>query len=273
LNGKKPDCTLPGTGTSTSGKLEVVEVAATPIAPSHLQVQVDVNFGNLQLRRVFRIYPHTPAFACDFYLKGTTSAQWATASLNVGDLRNLEKIEAVTEGKANTPVIETLALPGKHWRLKAVEFFDVTDRRNNLVQEYQQLLYNGESRIKGNLLFIDDVLSDRGLFVLKETPTSEAQLAYPGFDFLARWGSVQAAGIGVKPQDIDKDQWTRCYGFVTGITSGGDLGRLQALRKYQENLRIHMPRRDDMVLLNTWGDRSQATSYLLSSKTCPMSLW
>lgn len=257
LNGTKPDCILPGSGKAESGKLTVEEVAATPIAPAYLKAQVDVKFGNLFVRRVFRIYPNSPAIACDFYLKGSIAAKWATANLNVGDLRNIEKIEALTDGKANPTIMETLSLPGKHWRLNAVEFFDVTDRRNNLVQEYQQLLYNGESRLKGNLLFVDEVLTDRGIFILKETPTAEAQLAYPGFDFLGHWGSVQAAGIGIQPQDIRKDDWVRCYGFVTGVTAGGELGKLQALRSYQQNLRTHLPERDDMVLLNTWGDRSQ----------------
>src|SRR5690606_15743769 len=187
LNGNKPDAILPGSGKAESGTLVVEEVAATAIAPAYLKAQVDVKFGKLQLRRVFRIYPNSPAIACDFYLKGSIASKWASTNLNVGDLRNIEKIEAVADGKAEAPVMETLALPGKHWRLNAVEFFDVTDRRNTLVQENKQLIYNGESRMKGNLLFIDDVLSDHGLFVLKETPTAEAQLAYPGFDFLARF--------------------------------------------------------------------------------------
>jgi len=257
LNGNKPDCILPGSGNAESATLEVEEVEATAIAPAYLKVEVEVKFRNLMVRRVFRIYPGSPAIACDFYLKGSVAARWTTTNLNVGDLRNIEKIEAIADGKAQTPVMESLALPGKHWKLNAIEFFDVTDRRNNLVQEYQQLLYNSESRIKGNLLFIDDVLSDHGLFILKETPTAEAQLAYPGFDFLGHWGSVKAAGIGVLPQDINKDEWIRCYGFVTGVTANGELGKLQALRTYQQNLRTHLPGRDDMVLLNTWGDRSQ----------------
>ena len=51
--------------------------------------------------------------------------------------------------------------------------------------------------------------------------------------------------------------WTRCYGFVTGVTSGGKLGRLSALRIYQQKVRIHTPGRDEMVMMNTWGDRAQ----------------
>ena len=34
---------------------------------------------------------------------------------------------------------------------------------------------------------------------------------------------------------------------------------LTALREYQKNIRIHKPGRDEMVLMNTWGDRGQDT--------------
>ncbi|HEY4197791.1 MAG TPA: alpha-galactosidase, partial [Mucilaginibacter sp.] len=257
LNGNTPDCILPGSGKAENGTLDVKEVPATTIAPAYLRAQVDVKLGVLFVRRVFRIYPGCPAIACDFYLKGSVEGNWATANINAGDLHNIEKLSAINDGKANAPVIENLALPGKHWRLQSVEFFDVTDRRNNLVQEYKQLLYSGESQLKGNLLFADDALNDHGIFILKEAPTSDAQLAYPGFDFKAHWGSLQAVGIGVLPHDLHKDQWIRCYSFVTGVTANGVMGRLKALRTYQQNMRTHLPGRDDMVLLNTWGDRSK----------------
>lgn len=257
LNGNTPDCVLPGSGKAESGKLDVEEIPATTIAPAYLRAQVDVKLGTLFVRRVFRIYPGCPAIACDFYLKGSVSGNWATANINAGDLHNIEKLSAISEGKAIAPVIEGVSLPGKHWRLRSVEFFDVTDRRNNLVQEYQQLLYNGESQLKGNLLFADNVLNDHGIFILKEAPTSDAQLAYPGFDFKAHWGSIQAVGIGVLPKDLHKDQWVRCYSFATGVTANGVMGRLKALRTYVQNRRTHLPGRDDMVLLNTWGDRGQ----------------
>jgi len=35
--------------------------------------------------------------------------------------------------------------------------------------------------------------------------------------------------------------------------------RDKTLRIYQRNLRIHRPSRDEMVLMNTWGDRGQDT--------------
>jgi hypothetical protein len=61
----------------------------------------------------------------------------------------------------------------------------------------------------------------------------------------------------VSAADLSPDHWTRAYGVVTGVTGDGELGRLQALRSYQERIRLHEPKRDEMVLMNTWGDRSQ----------------
>ena len=257
LNGITPDCILPGTGKAIKGSLQTQVIPATAATPAYLAAIVTVTFNQLEVKRVFRIYPDCPAIACDFYIRGNINAAWLTNVKQAGELRNIESNAAVNEGSAQATVLENLALPGKHWRLKAVQFFDITDRNNNLLQAYDQLLYRTESRLKGNLIFADDVLSDHGIFILKEAPTSDVQLAYPGFDFLAKFGTLQCNGVGVSPADLKTTEWTRCYGFVTGVTSGGELGRLSALRTYQEQVRRHLPKRDEMVMMNTWGDRAQ----------------
>ena len=46
---------------------------------------------------------------------------------------------------------------------------------------------------------------------------------------------------------------------MIGVADGGEFGLLSALRSYQEQIRIHQPGRDEMILLNTWGDRGQDT--------------
>ena len=257
LNSQQPDAVFPGAGKPSGGKLEVQERPATPISPAYLEATVTVSMGTLGVKRVFRIYPGCPAIACDYYLRGTVNARWTYATLNTGDLRNIENAAAEAEGKSVVTQIEQLALPGKHWRIRSVQFYDITDRNNNLVQEYNQLLYRSESRLTGNLLFANEAMGDHGVFILKEAPSSSVQLSYPGFDFLASIGKITAVGIGVLPQELDDMQWTHCYGFVTGITNGTEIGQLSALRTYQQQVRVHQPGRDDMVLMNTWGDRSQ----------------
>jgi alpha-galactosidase len=256
LAGKAPDQSFPGAGNPVSGKLTVTQVAATPISTAFLQAEVEVKLGALEVKKIFRIYPDCPAIACDYYLKGTLKAQWTGSAASKGDLKNIEtnSTAAIPQGVS---VMETLALPGKHWNVKATQFFDITDQNNTLVQEHEQLLYRSESRIAGNVLFADETGSGQGIFILKEAPSSDVQLAYPGADFLAQIGKIQALGVGVNPSDLSPDKWTRCYGFVTGVTNGGRLGQLSALRSYQQQVRLHQPGRDDMVMMNTWGDRSQ----------------
>ena len=257
LNSLQPDALFPGSGKPSGAKLETREVMATPVSPAYREAVVTVLTGTLEVKRVFRIYPSCPAIACDYYLRGMVNARWTANTSNAGDLRNIENAAAEAEGKPIATLMEQLALPGRHWRVRSVQFYDITDRNNNLVQEYNQLLYRSESRLAGNILFADDAMSGHGVFILKEAPCSSVQLAYPGFDFLVSIGKVAAAGIGVQPADLDPIRWTRCYGFVTGVTSGGEPGRLAALRSYQQHVRIHLPGRDDMILMNTWGDRSQ----------------
>ena len=53
------------------------------------------------------------------------------------------------------------------------------------------------------------------------------------------------------------DSWTRVYGCVTGVYTGDEQEALTALRLYQKQLRHHTAAQDEMIMLNTWGDRSQ----------------
>jgi hypothetical protein len=142
------------------------------------------------------------------------------------------------------------------WKLNVVEFFDVTDRFNTLVRSVDA--YSGRHKLyRGNLLFAYDNTSDNGVFILKESPTSNVQLAYPGSDFITEYGALRAVGIGINPTDLETKDWKRGYGFVTGVYSGNEQNGLMALRNYQKNLRLHKSVRDEMVLMNTWGDRGQ----------------
>ena len=239
LSNHEPDCTFPGLDASpTGGDLAVTPLQATALKPAHLQVDVTTSLGPLQVRRRFRIYPGCPAIACDLYLRGCLDGlgPWDAAS---------------------PAAMERLCIPDPHLRLECVRFYDITDRRNTLLSRRAVLPYRHEGRLSGNLLFIASAFSSGGIFVLKEAPCSDVQLAWPGGDFAHRIGQIRVLGIGVEPADLREDAWTRCYGVVVGIASGGEYGLLSALRTYQGNVRRHLPGRDEMILLNTWGDRGQ----------------
>jgi len=111
--------------------------------------------------------------------------------------------------------------------------------------------------LSGNLLLGRDVLDQAGIFILKESPGPEAQPAYPGFDFVVSRDHALLAGVGMDPCDLNPRQWVRAYGFVTGVAAGTEDDLVLALRSYQHCLRQRHDRRDRMILLNTWGDRSQ----------------
>ncbi len=112
LTGSAPDCSFPGEAAEgTDGELRVTECPATPIRPAHLQADVTMRLGGLEILRRFRIYPDCPAIACDFYLRGRPSAAWGTAAAAETGLANVESIAALYQGTAQAVVIDRLQLP------------------------------------------------------------------------------------------------------------------------------------------------------------------
>ena len=112
LTGAAPDCSFPGEAAeATDGALRVTDCPATPIRPAHLQADVTVRLGGLEILRRFRIYPDCPAIACDFYLRGRPSAAWGTAGASETGLANVESIAALYQGAAQAVVIDRLHLP------------------------------------------------------------------------------------------------------------------------------------------------------------------
>lgn len=63
----------------------------------------------------------------------------------------------------------------------------------------------------------------------------------------------------MQSSDLDLQEWKKAYGFVTGVYFGNEENKLLALRNYQQRIRIHRAERDEMIMMNTWGDRGQDT--------------
>ena len=258
LRNNLPDLSLPGEekeGSETSIRIE--EVPASLQYTHHLRATVEYKAGNLQVRKILKIYPDCPAIACELYLKGQASQKWIKALDNPADLQNIEKLTQNSQG-GNVPVMEQLMLEGKHWQLEAVEFFDVTDRFNTLVRPVHALSYR-DCLYRGNLLFAENTEKEAGFFMLKEAPTSNVQLYYPGGDYLVSEGTFRMVGLGVDSADIKTDEWTKAYSYVTGLFRSGEKQKRMALRNYQMRIRPFLEDRDEMVMLNTWGDRGQDT--------------
>lgn len=153
----KTDLKIPGiSGEANNAKWSSSIQPATPITPAYLLVSVEYQTGRLFVKRTFKIFPETPAIVTDTYLKSETFAeQWNTG---------------------HDEIIDQLSLPGKHWYIEAVEFFDTSDMYNTLVNKTSNISYRVETPFRGNLLFAHNREEKRGLFMLKEAPCSINQL-------------------------------------------------------------------------------------------------
>lgn len=254
LNEKQiPDFFIPQQNQQAlNGRWESKEIESA-IIPRHLEVIIEYAIDQLQIRKIYRIYPDCPAIACDLYLKGKAEGTWVVKKKDPAELGYIESRNVLSQYN-EIPVMDQLSLAGKHWSVHTVEFLDISDYNNTLISPYNGLSYH-ENTYKGNLLFFENMESDQGLFFLKEAPCSGVQLAYPGADFTTNFGQVKVIGLGLTAKDLSPDKWSKAYSFVVGIYAGGEIDRLTALREYQKNIRKQLPDRDEMIVMNTWGDR------------------
>ena len=247
----RPDFIL-GKQTPDGAVWEAEQLPADAIHPTRLLVSVEYSLGTLDVRREYSIFPGVPAIACDTWLKGQLDSYSESSGENVADRKNIESQADMAAKAVSSAVLDQFSPGGAHWHGKAVLFRDVTDWNDNLVQEENFIAYR-KLNYRGNLLFVRDGLSGNGFFFLKEAPCSDVQLGGGKADFTAEFGRFQVVGAGVSAQDVKADSWTRLYGCVTGVAGTSELDGLQALRAYQKSVR----RSQDMVMMNTWGDRSQ----------------
>ena len=241
-----------GKGDVTDARMEQTRIPATERHPAYLLVSVQYTQGELEVRREYRLFEGVPAIGCDTWVRGSFRGILEGGRVNAADHKNIESSADMVSKAVSGTVLDQLSFPGAHWHGKAVRFRDVTDWNNNLVQEEDFIAYRKLS-YKGNLLFVRDGISGNGFFFLKEAPCSDVQLGNPSGDFTADFGRFQVTGAGILPEDIKKDEWTRLYGCVTGVFGPGELAALSAVRAWQKTDRLHL----DVVMMNTWGDRSQ----------------
>lgn len=230
---------------------DVEKVKGSFAFPEHVQVTVENEYENLQLKRVFRIFPNTPAIACEFYLKyDELRSQKAVTENQATGAESTVNIKKVDKN-----YLLSYPLPGKHWQVKTVAFFDVTDHNDNLVFETSSIPYKKTEKSKGSLLLASDLQSQAGFFLLKEAPLAEHQVAYPGFDYGVNSNEVQVPFSGFPAKSIHEG-WTKGYTLTTGVCDQETQG-LKALRAYLKNTINYSADRYDMVMMNTWGDRGQ----------------
>ncbi len=237
-------------------RLDTITVAPDGVTPEQFLATVSYKAGPLDVRRVYRIVPGVPAIACDTYLRGILGDNIPTGNDNAADRTNIESKEAMKVTTV-TSVLDRIRFNGAHWHGRAVEFRDVTDWNNNLVSEQDFISYRRTPH-RGNILIVSDGTGSRGgVVMLKEAPSSSSQLSYTNADFFSDFGDFTVTGTGLNAADVVPDKWTQAYSTVMIPYCGSELDALTALRSYQKTRRIMIPGRDEMVMMNTWGDRSQ----------------
>lgn len=250
----EPDCYLVN-GAATDGRLSTREVDGRGVCASHFLVEVNCRIGTLEVRRQYRIYEGVAAIGCDTYLRGAMASASTQHDVSAADRKNIESTADMATS-IKTPTLDRLALQGNHWQTRVVEFFDITDWNDNLTRPQSFIPYRRMGH-RGNLLVATNQAHGGTFFFLKEAPTSGSQLAYPGNDFITDFGSFMVTGIGLSAKDIVADGWTRAYSCVLGVAGDDADDALFVLRHYQKQLRLLQADRDEMVMMNTWGDRSQ----------------
>lgn len=122
-NNKTADLLIPGVKDKAgSGKLTIKQVPGTSTRHAHLVAEVYFRLGELEVKRVFKLYPGSPAIACEYYFRGRTAHAWKTVTAHSADLKNIENQEALKEG-SQTIVTDRIKLADKHWKTTAVQFF------------------------------------------------------------------------------------------------------------------------------------------------------
>jgi hypothetical protein len=228
------------TGVVDSSDFSTELIPETEISYGYLKAEVHSRYAKLETRRVFKIYPGAAFIVCDLFIR-------------------LKQSQAVDFSPENVKMFSA-GIPGNHWKYRSVEFFDRTDRNNNLVKESDILGFTSAARMRGNILYARDLQKGFGFFVLKEAPCSFVQLHYPGYDFICSKDEITVSGLGLSPDDLSDDEWIQGYSLVLGPAGVTEEDFLFTLRRYQKHLRKILPGRDEMVMMNTWGDRNRDAS-------------
>ena len=207
--------------------------------PAHLEVAITGRYGEMMLKRVYRIFPKTPAISCDVYLKYTS-------------LKNPDEAD---RQKLKPPFLACYPMNSKHWVIKTVEFSDQTDRHDNLVREDEFIPFTWPENHKGNLVLASNPADGLSFFILKESPNTTSQISYPGYDY-----TISNKMITIPVSGFDKEDttggWRKGYTITTGI--GDDkTGNLFSLREYLKHSLVYDPGKYEMIMMNTWGDRGR----------------
>lgn len=135
-----------------------------------------------------------------------------------------------------------VSVSAPHLRVTCWDYFDQTDAHEELCHSREWLLARHESpcHVRANVLDVFDTLHGTGVVWFVEGPVPLSR-GNDSPDFIVSGTGVQVCSNGYPVVGLDY--------------AGGRWGRIRALHRHQRGLRPYNPRRDGLILSNTWGDR------------------
>ncbi len=225
------------------------------LSAKHLLLTAMERQGGGVIETKLAVYPQLPFVILERRCKGLhpSSSERVAEKGGTGNENAVTKdvIEAVTLDR-----IDNVPLNVRHLTLKAFKLFDRTDLNDCLVAEEKMHLYPGCSfSMRGNVFLFDNYMENKGLLVVKDSPTHLYQLL-ENDDSLRVKGTRNADIVGAGLHgEIDPKEWCQLYGTTVGV---GDTDEL--LVEYRQLYRAQYLApafKEPFIMSNTWGDRSQ----------------
>ena len=225
------------------------------LSAKHLLLTATERQGGGVIETKLGVYPQQPFVILERRCKGLhpSSSERVAEKGGTGNENAVTKdvIEAATLDR-----IDNVPLNVRHLTLKAFKLFDRTDLNDCLVTEEKMHLYPGCSfSMRGNVFLFDNYMENKGLLVVKDSPTHLYQLL-ENDDSLRVKGTRNADIVGAGLHgEIDPKEWCQLYGTTVGV---GDTDEL--LVEYRQLYRAQYLApafKEPFIMSNTWGDRSQ----------------
>jgi alpha-galactosidase len=252
-----PACQLPGMGKRQwffKPTIRAKACAMSWLNTRYFQVTLEWIGAEWNVACHICIYPYAGLFRQYWELKASENDGGSITRevANHSTIKTVDRFALLSLPRDYTEVIPVSSI---HVKWQIVQLADGTDYCNNFVTEHHGMLFPHEkSAYVGNVLFCRDLLTENGLYMLKESPCGYSQVNYPGGDFKFQGKKIYLTGAG-----WIENEWTdgiRSYATVIGLWKGGELAGLKAFHRYFD---IAYPVRQEnkfFTMSNTWGDRS-----------------
>ena len=79
----------------------------------HLRTTLNYTLGNLNIRKIIKIYPECPVIAVELFYKGKASKTWAATIANAVDQKNIETVSKISDA-TKLPVMCPVVPPLPH---------------------------------------------------------------------------------------------------------------------------------------------------------------